>query len=62
VGLGTVCGGRVVDVVLVDVDVVDEEVVVDDNLVTSRQPDDIPAFVERSLQLLQAGAEQHADA
>ena len=25
-------------------DVVDEEVVVDDNLITSRKPDDIPAF------------------
>ena len=36
-------------------DVVDEEVVVDDNLVTSRQPDDIPAFIERSLQHAAAG-------
>lgn len=33
-------------------DVVDEEVVVDHNLVTSRQPQDIPAFVAKSLELL----------
>ena len=31
---------------------VDEEVVVDGNLVTSRKPDDIPAFNERMLELL----------
>ena len=42
--------------------VVDEEVVVDGNLVTSRQPDDIPAFIERSLALLAEGASAHADA
>jgi protease I len=30
---------------------VDEEVVVDDNLVTSRKPDDIPAFNEKMLEL-----------
>lgn len=34
-------------------DVVDEEVVVDGNLVTSRQPSDIPAFVRESLKLLE---------
>ena len=32
--------------------VVDEEVVVDRNLVTSRQPSDIPAFIRESLKLL----------
>jgi protease I len=41
-------------------DVVDEEVVVDDNLVTSRKPDDIPAFIDRSLALLRQGADLHA--
>jgi protease I len=33
-------------------DVVDQEVVVDRNLVTSRQPSDIPAFIKESLQVL----------
>jgi len=42
--------------------VVDKEAVVDGNIVTSRQPDDIPAFIERSLQVLRAGAHSHADA
>jgi protease I len=32
---------------------VDEEVVVDGNLVTSRQPDDIPAFNEKLLELIE---------
>jgi protease I len=32
---------------------VDEEVVVDGNLVTSRQPDDIPAFNEKMLELIE---------
>ena len=32
--------------------VVDEEVVVDRNLVTSRQPSDIPAFIRESLKVL----------
>lgn len=40
-------------------DVVDEEVVVDGNLITSRKPDDIPAF---SKALIEALAEQTADA
>ena len=31
---------------------VDEEVVVDGNLVTSRNPDDLPAFNEKLLELL----------
>ena len=35
------------------VEVVDEEVVVDGNLVTSRQPADIPAFNRASLQVLE---------
>ncbi len=39
--------------------VVDEEVVVDGNLITSRKPDDIPAF---SKALIEALAEQTADA
>jgi deglycase len=43
-------------------EVVDEEVVVDDNLVTSRQPDDIPAFIDRSLEVLREGADLHANA
>ena len=34
-------------------DVVDQEVVVDKNLVTSRQPSDIPAFIRESNKLLQ---------
>lgn len=34
---------------------VDEEVVVDDHLVTSRKPDDIPAFTAAFLDLLSAG-------
>ena len=34
------------------VDVVDQEVVVDKNLVTSRQPSDIPAFIRESARLL----------
>jgi len=33
-------------------DVVDQEVVVDDNLVTSRMPGDIPAFIRESLKVL----------
>jgi protease I len=51
-----------VDLKLAGVDVVDEAVVVDGNLVTSRQPGDIPAFIERSLELLRHGADAHADA
>lgn len=34
-------------------DVVDKEVVVDKNVVTSRMPDDIPAFIEKSLTMMQ---------
>lgn len=34
-------------------DVVDQEVVVDRNLVTSRQPSDIPAFIRESLKVLE---------
>ncbi len=33
-------------------DVVDKEVVVDDNFITSRNPDDIPAFVEAIVEML----------
>jgi protease I len=41
---------------------VDEEVVVDRGLVTSRKPDDIPAFVEKAIEEFAEGvhAEQHA--
>ncbi len=35
---------------------VDEEVVVDGNLVTSRNPDDLPAFNEKLLELLDAAS------
>ena len=41
------------DLRLLGADVVDEEVVVDRNLVTSRQPQDIPAFIREGLKLLQ---------
>ena len=51
-----------VDLKLAGADVVDEEVVVDGNLVTSRQPDDLPAFIKRSLEVLRQGASSHADA
>lgn len=43
------------DLVNAGADVVDEEVVIDDNLITSRKPDDIPAFTRA---LLKALAEQ----
>jgi protease I len=43
-------------------EVVDQEVVVDDNLVTSRKPEDIPAFIRESLQALRRGADLHANA
>jgi protease I len=33
--------------------VVDQEVVVDGNLVTSRQPSDIPAFIRESLKVME---------
>ena len=41
------------DLQLVGANVVDQEVVVDKNLVTSRQPSDIPAFIRESLKLLE---------
>jgi protease I len=34
-------------------EVLDKEVIVDGHVVTSRKPDDIPAFIERSLSLMQ---------
>lgn len=37
-------------------EVVDEEVVVDRNLVTSRQPSDVPAFIRESLTVLESVA------
>ena len=41
------------DLEQVGANVVDQEVVVDRNLVTSRKPDDIPAFIRESEKLLQ---------
>jgi protease I len=41
------------DLKQVGANVLDQEVVVDSNLVTSRKPDDIPAFIRESLKLLQ---------
>src|SRR5579859_415598 len=40
------------DLALLGADVVDQEVVVDRNLVTSRQPGDLPAFIREGLRLL----------
>jgi protease I len=37
----------------VGTNVVDQEVVVDRNLVTSRQPSDIPAFIRESTKVLE---------
>ena len=39
-------------------EVVDEEVVVDGNLITSRDPDDLPAFSAKLIEAIGAGAEQ----
>ena len=41
------------DLSQVGTNVVDQEVVVDKNLVTSRQPSDIPAFIRESTKLLE---------
>jgi protease I len=41
------------DLRLLGADVVDQEVVVDRNLVTSRQPQDLPAFIRESVKLLE---------
>jgi protease I len=41
------------DLRLLGSDIVDEEVVVDRNLVTSRQPQDLPAFIREGLKLLE---------
>ena len=41
------------DLQQVGANVVDQEVVVDKNLVTSRKPADIPAFIRESLKLLE---------
>lgn len=43
-----------VDLELAGANVVDREVVVDRNLVTSRQPQDIPAFIREGLKVLEA--------
>lgn len=42
-------------------DVVDEEVAVDDNLITSRKPDDIPAFTQALIDALEAQEEEEED-
>jgi len=42
------------DLRLLGANVLDEEVVVDRNLVTSRQPQDLPAFIREGLTLLEA--------
>ena len=39
-------------------EVVDEEAVVDGNLVTSRAPDDLPAFCAKLIEMIGAGAQQ----
>ncbi|WP_298191512.1 type 1 glutamine amidotransferase domain-containing protein [Novosphingobium sp.] len=39
-------------------DVVDEEVAVDGNLITSRKPDDIPAFTQALIEALEAADEE----
>lgn len=44
------------DLKLAGANVVDEEVVVDRNLVTSRQPSDIPAFIRETLKLIKEPA------
>jgi protease I len=41
------------DLLQLGTNVVDQEVVVDKNLVTSRQPSDIPAFIKESVKLLE---------
>ena len=41
------------DLKLLGADVVDQEVVVDRNVVTSRQPQDLPAFIREGLKLLE---------
>jgi protease I len=48
------------DLHLAGADVVDQEVVVDGNLVTSRKPEDLPAFTRESLALLSGHAEAGA--
>jgi protease I len=42
--------------------VVDEEVVVDQGLVTSRNPDDLPAFIDKVIEEIAEGAHSVADA
>ncbi|WP_225204495.1 type 1 glutamine amidotransferase domain-containing protein [Novosphingobium huizhouense] len=42
-------------------DVVDEEVAIDDNLITSRKPDDIPAFTQALIDALEAQEEDEED-
>jgi protease I len=37
-------------------EVIDEEVVVDDNIITSRKPDDVPAFTDAVIEAIEAMA------
>jgi protease I len=50
------------DLVNADAHWVDEEVVVDNGLVTSRKPDDIPAFNEKMIEEIAEGIHEHAPA
>jgi protease I len=50
------------DLVNADAHWIDEEVVVDNGLVTSRKPDDIPAFSERMIEEIAEGIHEHAPA
>ena len=42
-------------------DVVDEDVVVDDNIITSRKPDDIPAFTQALIEALESDDSEEED-
>jgi len=53
--------GIELDLVRAGADWVDEEVVVDGNLVTSRKPDDIPAFVEEAIRIFAEAAREEEE-
>lgn len=50
------------DLVNADANWIDEEVVVDNGLVTSRNPDDIPAFNQKMIEEIAEGIHKHAPA